>query len=52
MKTTGGNLHIFTVHGRSGLVAGGDPASLTASFTLYPRADHHQPVTSSRWPDS
>jgi hypothetical protein len=36
VKTTGGNLHIFTVHGCSGLVASGDPASLTASFTLAP----------------
>jgi len=36
VTTTGGNLHIFTVHGCAGLVASGDPASLTASFTLTP----------------
>jgi hypothetical protein len=36
VKISGGNLHIFTVNGCSGLVAGGDPVSLTASFTLAP----------------
>jgi hypothetical protein len=36
VKTSGGNLHIFTVHGCAGLVASGDPVSLTASFTLAP----------------
>jgi hypothetical protein len=37
VKTSGGNLHIFNVAtGCAGLVAEGDPASLTASFTLTP----------------
>jgi hypothetical protein len=36
VKTSGGNLHIFNVHGCGGLVADGDPASLTARFTLAP----------------
>jgi len=36
VKTSGGNLHIFTVNGCGGLVASGDPVSLTASFTLAP----------------
>ena len=36
VKTSGGNLHIFTVNGCSGLVASGDRVSLTASFTLAP----------------
>jgi hypothetical protein len=37
VKTSGGNLHIFNVAtGCAGLVANGDPASLTASFTLTP----------------
>jgi hypothetical protein len=36
VKTSGGNLHIFTVTGCAGLVANGDPVSLTASFTLAP----------------
>ena len=36
VKTSGGNLHIFTVTGCAGLVAHGDPVSLTASFTLAP----------------
>jgi hypothetical protein len=36
VKTSGGNLHIFNVTGCGGLVANGDPASLTASFTLAP----------------
>jgi hypothetical protein len=36
VKISGGNLHIFTVNGCGGLDASGDPASLTASFTLAP----------------
>jgi len=36
VKTSGGNLHIFTAGGCSGLVASGDRVSLTASFTLAP----------------
>jgi hypothetical protein len=36
VKISGGNLHIFNVNGCAGLVANGDPASLTASFTLAP----------------
>jgi hypothetical protein len=36
VKTSGGNLHILTVHGCSGLVVSGDPVSLTATFTLAP----------------
>ena len=36
VKVSGGNLHIFTVNGCAGLVASGDPVSLTASFTLAP----------------
>jgi hypothetical protein len=36
VKTSGGNLHIFNVNGCGGLLANGDPASLTASFTLAP----------------
>lgn len=37
VTTSGGNLHIFNVAtGCAGLVASGDPASLTASFTLAP----------------
>lgn len=36
VKTSAGNLHIFNVNGCGGLVADGDPASLTASLTLAP----------------
>jgi hypothetical protein len=36
VKISGGNLHIFNVNGCFGLVASGDPVSLTASFTLAP----------------
>ena len=36
VKTSGGNLHIFNVHGCASVFANGDPASLTASFTLAP----------------
>jgi len=36
VKTSGGNLHIFTVTGCAGVFANGDPVSLTASFTLDP----------------
>jgi hypothetical protein len=36
VKISGGNLHIFTVNGCAGLVASGDPVSLTASFTFAP----------------
>ena len=36
VKTSGGNLHIFNVHGCAAVFANGDPASLTASFTLAP----------------
>ena len=36
VKTSGGNLHIFNVTGCAGLVASGDPVSLTASLTLAP----------------
>ena len=36
VEISGGNLHIFKVNGCAGLVANGDPVSLTASFTLAP----------------
>lgn len=36
LQSSGGNLHIFNVDGCGGLVAGGDPGSLTASLTLSP----------------
>ena len=36
VKTSGGNLYIFNVHGCASVVANGDPASLTASSTLAP----------------
>lgn len=36
VKISGGNLHIFNENGCAGLVANGDPVSLTASFTLAP----------------
>lgn len=36
VNTSGGNLHIFNVTGCGGVFANGDPASLTARFTLAP----------------
>jgi hypothetical protein len=36
VKISGGNLHIYNVAGCFGLVANGDPVSLTTSFTLTP----------------
>jgi hypothetical protein len=36
VKISGGNLHILNMNGCVGLVANGDPVSLTASFTLAP----------------
>ncbi len=34
--TTGGNLHFYTVSGCAGLVIAGDPATLSASYTVSP----------------
>ncbi len=35
--STGGNLHIFKVSGCLGLIASGDPASFSGSFTVSPK---------------
>ena len=35
--TTGGNLHIFRVSGCMGLIASGDPASFSGSYTVSPK---------------
>jgi hypothetical protein len=50
VKIGGGNLRIFTVNGCGGLVASGDPVSLTASFTLAPAQVITSPLPTAPWP--
>jgi hypothetical protein len=43
LKATGGNLHWYHVSGCAGLIKDGDPAALSATYTVSPKQDITSP---------